>query len=187
MASTAAVTIAVVAAATARSIAVGPRVGLLRRRLETCWRTPPLQVLKPLGCCISSGPRAAPALSTHASGGVAPAGHLSLICHCARKQTQPTSMLGFEKPNFNADMRHTTTVTIYQELIGGPHTFDRSSVFGPPLPPVQSSLLQGAPTFRCLMMFGRCGARPHLFACVVSALGVRSSSMSTHRILFNSL
>ena len=78
MTSTAAVTIAVAAAATATSIAVGPRVGLLRRRLATCWRTPSLQVLKPLGCCISSGPRAAPALSTHASGGVAPAGHLSL-------------------------------------------------------------------------------------------------------------
>ena len=144
MTSTAAVTIAVAAAATATAIAVGPRIGLLRRRLLSLLGDAVFAGAEAAWVLMSSGPRAAPAWSNHASGGVAPAGHRSLIPIGSTINTQQQSMIGHETPTSTQICGHTTTVSFYQQFIGGPHTFDRLSVFGPPLHPVQSSLLQGA-------------------------------------------
>ena len=128
MTSTAAVTIAVAAAATATAIAVGPRIGLLRRRLLSLLGDAVFAGAEAAWVLMSSGPRAAPAWSNHASGGVAPAGHRSLISIVSAIKAQQQPMLGHETPTSTQICGHTTIVTFYHQVIGGPHTFDRSSV-----------------------------------------------------------
>ena len=107
MTSTAAVTIAVAAAATATAIAVGPRVGLLRRRLLSLLGDAVFAGAEAAWVLMSSGPRAAPAPSTHASGGVAPAGHRSLISIVPAIKPQQQPMRGHETPTSTQICGHT--------------------------------------------------------------------------------
>ena len=86
------------AAATATALAVGPRIGLLRRRRLSLLGDAVFAGAEAAWVLMSSGPRAAPAWSNHASGGVAPAGHRSLIPIVSTINTQPQSMIGHETP-----------------------------------------------------------------------------------------
>ena len=132
------------AAATATALAVGPRIGLLRRRRLSLLGDAVFAGAEAAWVLMSSGPRVAPAWSNHASGGVAPAGHRSLFSFVSAIKAQQQPMLRHETPTATQICGHTTIVTFYHQVVGGPHTFDRSSVCWPPLPPAQSSLLQGA-------------------------------------------
>ena len=86
------------AAATATALAVGPRIGLLRRRRLSLLGDAVFAGAEAAWVLMSSGPRAAPAWSNHASGGVAPAGNRSLIPIVSTINTQQQSMIGHETP-----------------------------------------------------------------------------------------
>ena len=81
------------AAATATALAVGPRIGLLRRRRLSLLGDAVFAGAEAAWALMNSGPRAAPAWSSHASGGVAPAGHRSLTPIVSAINIQQQSLL----------------------------------------------------------------------------------------------
>ena len=170
MTSTAAVTLAVAAAATATAIAVGPRIGLLRRRLLSLLGDAVFAGAEAAWVLMSSGPRAAPAPSTHASGGVAPAGHRSLISIVSAIKAQQQPMLGHETPTSTQICGHRTIVSLYHQVIG------RATHIRPLVCVLTSATSRavlapaGCNSATCLTMFRRCGVGLKLFTCVASAL-----------------
>ena len=170
MTSTAAVTIAVAAAATATAIAVGPRIGLLRRRRLSLLGDAVFAGAEAAWVLMSSGPRAAPAWSNHASGGVAPAGHRFLNFHCFRNQSSATTNARTRNSNFNADLRPHNYCNVLPSR-GWRATHIRPLVCVLASATSRAGLAPaGCNSAKCLTMFRRCGVGLKLFTCVASAL-----------------